>query len=77
MNLPTPSGLSGGGSAGAAADQGDDLDGVAVAQAVLGVLGARDDVAVDLDGHASRVVAEVLEQLGDGQRVGEGVAARR
>ena len=54
-----------------AADQRDDLDRVAVVQAAGRVFGPRHHVAVHLDRELRGVLAELPEQVGDGERVGE------
>ena len=59
---------------GAAADEGDDLDTVAVGQGVFVVPGRRHDGAVDLDGDAAAVVAEALQKLGRRQGAGQRAA---
>ena len=55
----------------AAADEGDDFDGVPVGQHRGGVVGPRHDGVVALDGNAGRVEPEVGEQPGDGGAGGQ------
>src|SRR5262249_36106480 len=55
-----------------APDEVDDLDGVAVAQRGAGVLGARDDHAVHLDGDAARAQPERGHQVRHRRTVREG-----
>src|SRR5690606_29119234 len=59
------------GGGGAAADEVDDLHAIALRQAVLVVQGAADDALVDLHGHPGADDAERVQELADGDRVGD------
>ena len=55
----------------AAADQGDDLQAVAVGQLAGGVLGARDNVQVQFDGDATAWQLQSPQQLRNGDRLSQ------
>src|SRR5262249_50672684 len=59
--------------AGAAADEGDDLDLIAGLQGALGAARGGNDLEVDLDRDPPWVVAEARDALGDGDGGGQGI----
>lgn len=54
------------------ADQCNDFEPITVAKYGVGMLGARDNFQVQLDGNMRRRDAQFAKQLGDGERVGDG-----